>query len=72
MIVTETPSGAIEHFDVVGYVIVASTLLTLLMMYFINRRVERSTGPAAAAGDATAAGESGAEGAAGAAGGVRP
>jgi hypothetical protein len=40
VIVTETPSGAIEHFDVVGYVLVFTTLLTLFMMYFINRRIE--------------------------------
>jgi multidrug resistance protein len=39
-IVKETPSGALGHFDIVGYVLVASTLLTLVMMYFINRRVE--------------------------------
>jgi MFS family permease len=40
MIVKETPSGALEHFDTVGYVLVLSTLLTLLMMFYINRRVE--------------------------------
>jgi predicted MFS family arabinose efflux permease len=40
IIVRETPSGALEHFDIVGYVVVASTLLTLVMMYFISRRVE--------------------------------
>jgi len=39
-IVKQTPSGAIEHFDIVGYLVVVSTLFTLLMMYFINRRVE--------------------------------
>ncbi len=48
LIVSETPSGTIEHFDVVGYVIVATTLLTLFMMYFINRRVEGPGGLAAA------------------------
>jgi len=42
MIVTESPSGDIEHFDVVGYVLVATTLLTWFMMYFINRRIEGS------------------------------
>jgi predicted MFS family arabinose efflux permease len=42
MIVKETPSGAIEHFDVVGYVLVATTLLTLVMMYYIARWVEAS------------------------------
>jgi predicted MFS family arabinose efflux permease len=44
MIVKEAPSGAIEHFDTVGYVLVTTTLLTLVMMYYINRRVESSAG----------------------------
>jgi predicted MFS family arabinose efflux permease len=39
MIVREAPGGAIERFDVVGYVLVVTTLLTLLMMYSIDRRV---------------------------------
>jgi len=50
LIVKETPNGAIEHFDVVGYVVVTSTLLTLVMMYFINRRVEGTVAVAAASG----------------------
>jgi hypothetical protein len=37
--VTETSSGALLHFDVVGYVLVGSTLATLVMMYFISRRI---------------------------------
>jgi predicted MFS family arabinose efflux permease len=45
MIVKESPNGALEHFDVVGYVVVTTTLLTWIMMYFISRRVE---GPAVA------------------------
>jgi len=49
-IVKETPSGALQHFDIVGYVLVASTLLTLVMMYFINRRVESSTALSVAPG----------------------
>jgi len=49
-IVKETPSGALEHFDIVGYVLVASTLLTLVMMYFINRRVESPAALTAAPG----------------------
>jgi len=50
MIVKEAPSGAIEHFDIVGYVLVATTLLTWLMMYFINRRIESPAGLPATAG----------------------
>jgi len=40
MIVSETASGALEHFDIVGYVLVGTTLITLAMMYFISRRIE--------------------------------
>ncbi|HEX2790667.1 MAG TPA: MFS transporter [Steroidobacteraceae bacterium] len=39
LIVTETSSGALLHFDIVGYVLVGSTLATLVMMYFISRRI---------------------------------
>jgi predicted MFS family arabinose efflux permease len=39
LIVTETSSGALLHFDVVGYVLVGSTLATLVMMYFISRQI---------------------------------
>ena len=40
MIVTETSSGMLQHFDQVGYVLVATTLITLVMMYFISRRID--------------------------------
>jgi predicted MFS family arabinose efflux permease len=50
MIVRESPSGAIEHFDTVGYVVVGTTLLTAVMMYFINRRIEGTAGLQAAVG----------------------
>jgi predicted MFS family arabinose efflux permease len=40
LIVTLTPSGSLEHFDVLGYVLVATTLISLGMMYLISRRVE--------------------------------
>ena len=39
LIVTETSTGALQHFDTVGYVLVGSTLITLVMMYFISRRI---------------------------------
>jgi predicted MFS family arabinose efflux permease len=44
LIVTLGPDGTLEHFDVLGYVLVASTLISLSMMYLISRRIE----PAAA------------------------
>jgi predicted MFS family arabinose efflux permease len=40
MIVSESSSGALLHFDTVGYVLVCTTLITLLMMHFISRLVE--------------------------------
>jgi predicted MFS family arabinose efflux permease len=38
-IVIEGGDGFLVHFDRVGYVLVGTTLLTLSMMYFINRRI---------------------------------
>jgi predicted MFS family arabinose efflux permease len=53
LIVVQRADGALEHFDVLGYVLVATTLISLSMMYLIKRRVEAS--PAAAAPATTAA-----------------
>lgn len=39
MIVFEGANGVLLHFDRVGYVLVGTTLLTLSMMYFINRKI---------------------------------
>jgi predicted MFS family arabinose efflux permease len=47
MIVVQGADGALLHFDRVGYVLICTTLLTLVMMYFINRKIGR-TPPAAA------------------------
>jgi predicted MFS family arabinose efflux permease len=38
-IVIESADGFLVHFDRVGYVLVGTTLLTLSMMFFINRRI---------------------------------
>lgn len=40
LIVSETSTGALEHYDIVGYVLTGSTLITMFLMYFIRRRVE--------------------------------
>jgi predicted MFS family arabinose efflux permease len=39
MIVFEGADGVLLHFDRVGYVLVGTTLLTLSMMYLINRKI---------------------------------
>jgi MFS family permease len=38
-IVVEAPSGELLHFDVLGYVLVCTTAITLTFMYFIDRRI---------------------------------
>ena len=44
MIVYEGTDGTLLHFDRVGYVLVGTTLLTLSMMFFINRRIAVRSG----------------------------
>lgn len=39
MIVTQSSDGRIEHFDTLGYVLIGTTTLTLVMIYFINRMI---------------------------------
>jgi len=40
LIVVQTPSGALKHYDTLGYVVVGTMLLTVGMMYFINNYVK--------------------------------
>lgn len=42
LIVVQDAQGYIEHFEVVGYVMVILSLITLFMMYYINRLVHRA------------------------------
>lgn len=41
LIVVETPSHKIMHFDTVGYVVVVTSLVTIFMMYLLNNMVKR-------------------------------
>ncbi len=43
MIVVESPSGAIEHFDTLGYILVVTVLITIVMMRQIHRAVPEQT-----------------------------
>jgi predicted MFS family arabinose efflux permease len=55
LIVVQTQAGPLLHFDILGYILVVTTLITLSMMYFINRRIEGSrAAPLAAASQAEA------------------
>lgn len=40
-IVSETPSGYIEHYDRLSYVVIAGSILAIVMMYFVNQMVQR-------------------------------
>lgn len=39
MIVHQTATGYIEHYPILGYVVAGATLITIIMMYFINQMV---------------------------------
>lgn len=39
LIVVQTDTGFIEHYDILGYVVVVAMIITAVMMYFINRYV---------------------------------
>ncbi|KYG70638.1 MFS transporter [Bdellovibrio bacteriovorus] len=40
LIVVEGPRGVLEHYDVVGYVVIASSLVTLFMMWLIAKSLK--------------------------------
>jgi predicted MFS family arabinose efflux permease len=44
LIVTQAPDGDLQHFDVLGYVVIATTLVSLVLMYFIQRAVTQASG----------------------------
>ncbi len=39
LIVVETPTGVLEHFDMLGYILVATVIATMVMMVYVNRIV---------------------------------
>ena len=43
MIVVQTDTGKILHYDTLGYVVVGAMIITVIMMYFINEQVMRKT-----------------------------
>ena len=45
LVVEVAPTGEILNFDVLGYVLVLTTSLTLIMMYFINRKISAAQVP---------------------------
>jgi predicted MFS family arabinose efflux permease len=51
LIVVQRPDGALEHFDLLGYLLTLTTLLSLGMMSLVNRRIQRSAALSAGAGE---------------------
>jgi predicted MFS family arabinose efflux permease len=43
MIVVQTETGKILHYDTLGYVVVGAMIITVIMMYFINEQVMRKS-----------------------------
>ncbi len=41
LIIVQTSSGSLERYDVLGYVVIGSMLLAILMLYFLNKRVQK-------------------------------
>lgn len=50
LIVVESPTGLLEHFDTLGYVVAGATVITVTMMYFIHKLVPEPMGKGAVAG----------------------
>ncbi|UWU77007.1 MFS transporter [Bradyrhizobium huanghuaihaiense] len=43
-IIAQAPDGALIHFDRIGYVVVMTTIVTLVAMYFVQKAVAERTG----------------------------
>ena len=43
-IIAQSPDGALLHFDRIGYVVVTTTIVTLVMMYFVQKAVAERMG----------------------------
>ncbi|HEV7985064.1 MAG TPA: hypothetical protein VGP20_02785, partial [Steroidobacteraceae bacterium] len=51
LIVVQRADGALEHFEVLGYLLTLTTLVSLGMMYLIQRRIEGQAALSAAGGE---------------------
>ncbi|MBT1699654.1 MFS transporter [Fulvivirgaceae bacterium PWU4] len=45
LIVVQTPSQKLEHYDILGYVVTGAMIITMLMMYLIHKQVMRKAAP---------------------------
>jgi predicted MFS family arabinose efflux permease len=49
LVVVQLPGGQLQRFDILGYVLVGTTLITLVFMYLIDRKIRGTARPAATA-----------------------
>ena len=42
LIVVQTPSGFLEHYDILGYVVITSMLIVMSLMYFLNKSIQKN------------------------------
>ncbi|MBY0434548.1 MAG: hypothetical protein K2U26_10600 [Cyclobacteriaceae bacterium] len=40
MIVFQTPDGMLQHYDILGYVVNATMIITIFMMFWIDRHIK--------------------------------
>ena len=43
-IIAQNPDGTLRHFDWLGYIVVATSILSLIMMYFVQKSVANQAG----------------------------
>ena len=39
LVIAQSPGGGLQHFDRLGYIVIGTTLLSLALMYFIQKAV---------------------------------
>jgi hypothetical protein len=45
VVVSQGPGGDLRHFDELGYIVVATTLVSLGLMYFVQKAVAEASPP---------------------------
>ena len=48
LIVVQTKSGVLEHYDRLGYVVIGTMTITIIMMYFLNKYVQTKSSKSSA------------------------
>jgi hypothetical protein len=43
-IIAQNPDGTLRHFDWLGYVVVATSILSMITLYFVQRPIAKQAG----------------------------